>query len=485
MIPVLFEKNETAFTSNGIGRLSDALTCVVSETRNGAYELKMTYPVNGAHYTELAHSRIIFAQPAEGKANQAFRIHKITKPANGRITVLAQHISYQLSSVPVSPFEASTASGALAGLVSNAAVSQPFTVWTDVSASGTFKLNAPESFKAAIGGMTDSILETYGGEMEWDMYDVKLHAARGTDRGKIVSYGKNITSISQEENISKVITGIYPFYGGDEYMELPEKILTVATEETYPYQRIEKLDLTRYFTGTPTEEELRAKAQEYLSKTVLGVPQLTIKASFVDEENHVPVYLCDTVTVLYAPLNISIRAKVTKIDYNVLLERYEAITIGVVKDSIIDAVLTQEKNAEETESQIKQVAQVAKEQTAAVAEKVEEITYDYVLPQVERTDAISAGGDAIVLEFYFNLASAARVRFGATINFETTKSGTDLVHLHVIYNVDDTPLNPSNPLVEYYDDGYHILTLDFLTEELAAGSHTFGVAFGVTGGTLS
>lgn len=118
-------------------------------------------------------------------------------------------------------------------------------------------------------------------------------------------------------------------------------------------------------------------------------------------------------------------------------------------------------------------------------EEIAEITYDYIDPQTQSTSPIGDGQDAIVLAFYFHLESATRVRFGSTINFETAKSGTDLVHLHVIYNVDNTELNPNNPLIQYYDDGHHILTLDFLTAELAAGDHSFGVAFGVTGGTVS
>lgn len=118
-------------------------------------------------------------------------------------------------------------------------------------------------------------------------------------------------------------------------------------------------------------------------------------------------------------------------------------------------------------------------------EEIAEITYDYIDPQTQSTSPIGDGQDAIVLAFYFHLESATRVRFGSTINFETVKDGTDLVHLHVIYNVDNTELNPNNPLIQYYDNGHHILTLDFLTAELAAGDHSFGVAFGVTGGTVS
>jgi phage-related protein len=49
MIPCLYKETETAFTTNGIGKLCDALSCLVTEKRNGAYELKMEYPSFGIH----------------------------------------------------------------------------------------------------------------------------------------------------------------------------------------------------------------------------------------------------------------------------------------------------------------------------------------------------------------------------------------------------------------------------------------------------
>lgn len=125
---------------------------------------------------------------------------------------------------------------------------------------------------------------------------------------------------------------------------------------------------------------------------------------------------------------------------------------------------------------------VAKEEIAQAEKDIEAITYDYVEAQVTRTEPITAGTDAIVMEIYFNLEAQTKVRFGSTINFETAKDGTDLVHLHVTYGIDGSQ---QTQLVEYYEDGHHILTLDFLTRGLSAGSHVFAVAFGVTGGTLS
>ena len=83
MIPCLYEKTEKAFASNGIGKLCDCLACYVTEKRNGAYELKMTYPADGIHAEEIVEDRIVFAKPAERSSYQPFRIYKITTPLTG------------------------------------------------------------------------------------------------------------------------------------------------------------------------------------------------------------------------------------------------------------------------------------------------------------------------------------------------------------------------------------------------------------------
>lgn len=483
MIPILFDKTETTFTSNGIGRLTDAISCIVTEERNGQYELKMVYPISGVHYAELTHSRIIFAQPAEDENNQAFRIYKITKPANGRVTVLAQHISYQLTSIPVSPFDADSAADAVDGLTDNAATACPFTIDTDIVSSTQFKLETPESIRSAIGGMEGSLLDLYGGELEWDMFEVHLHSARGQNRGKIINYGKNITDIKQEESIDKVITGIYPYYSGDEYVELTEKVLTVQTTEVYPYQRIQKLDLTKYFGDVPTEAELRTKAQEYLTKNTLGIPRLTIKASFIDEENHVPVNLCDTVTVYYAPLGVSMQAEVVELEYNVLLERYETMTVGAVQDSILDAVITTDKKTSDNGRTIEREKAQTDAKIKETNDKIDAVTYEYVTPQVRSTGSIADGNSAIIMSIYFKLKENTRVRFGSTLNFKTTATTQgNTTKLNITYGLDAQTIGP---IEETYVDGDHVLTLDYLTSSLSAGTHVFSVAFGLIGGALS
>lgn len=79
MKPRLYPENETNFESNGLGPLSDALTCTVEENRNGAFELTMEYPVTGVLFDELKHGSIIFAppndssEPLHGEAAQGAR----------------------------------------------------------------------------------------------------------------------------------------------------------------------------------------------------------------------------------------------------------------------------------------------------------------------------------------------------------------------------------------------------------------------------
>lgn len=57
MIPILYEKDERQFTSNGLGRLSDCLRCTVTEERNGIFECEFDYPVTGWLYGEISADR--------------------------------------------------------------------------------------------------------------------------------------------------------------------------------------------------------------------------------------------------------------------------------------------------------------------------------------------------------------------------------------------------------------------------------------------
>lgn len=361
MIPKLYESTETEYLTNGLGSLADAITCVVTEERNGGYELKMVYPVDGLHYKDIKQSRIIYATPADGAEPQPFRIYHISKPLKMQVEVDAEHISYQMSHIPVSPCSSSSAAGALVMLKNNAAEECPFEFWTDISATGTFQIKEPVSMRSRLGGTEGSILDVYGGEWEFDKYTAKLHKERGTDRGVNIRYGKNLTDIKQEENIQNTYTGIYPYWKGtpegseeEVVVELSEKVIRSSNYKNFPYARTLPVDFSSQFESKPTESQLRTKANAYVKANALGVPSISIDISFValwqtEEYKNIAnverVNLCDTVTVEFEKLGVSATAKVVKTEYNVLLERYNKIELGNARSTLASTIADSIKEA--------------------------------------------------------------------------------------------------------------------------------------------
>lgn len=359
MNPVLYESTESTFETNGLGVLSDTISCQVVEERNGIFEITLEYPLTGIHYQEIKQRRIIFIKPNPYEDPQPFRIYRITKPLSGKITVYAQHISYDLSGVPVSPFSSGSVTGALSGLKTNAAVTNPFSFWTDKTSTGDFAVTAPTSTRTLLGGSDGSILDVFGGEYKFDRWTVRLYNNRGKNSGVSIRYGKNLMDLQQDENISNVVTGIYPYWlsSEGELTELPEKI--VNAPGTYDFTRISAIDFSGDFEEAPTEEQLRDRANDYISSNNVGVPTVSITVEFqpleqTEEYKDIAllerVNLCDTVNVEYSELGVSATAKCVKTTYDALKDKYISIELGDAKTNIADTIVQQQQEINEKPS---------------------------------------------------------------------------------------------------------------------------------------
>lgn len=360
--PILYNATETNFDHNGIGILSACVSCEVTEEANGIFELAMQYPMDGVHFSEIGDRAIIKARADQFRDPQLFRVYAISKPMNGIVTVLAEHISYDLSGIPVKPFSASTAYSALTELKNNAVVDCPFIFWTDKTTSANFKVETPSSIRSRLGGVAGSILDVYGGDYEFDNYTVKLHNNRGMNRGVSIRYGKNLTDIQQEQNCSSVATGVYPYWSSDVdgntvLVELPEKI--VNAPGTYNFVKIRTLDLSGEFETQPTVEQLRSRTESYIKSNDIGVPKVSLTVSFVqleqyEEYKHLKllerVALFDTVNVEFPALGVSATAKAVKMVYDVIAERVKSVMLGSVRANIADTIATQAKEIEKKPS---------------------------------------------------------------------------------------------------------------------------------------
>lgn len=348
MIPILFDATETNFTSNGIGRLTDAVKCEVTEERNGQYELVMQYPIEGELFAEIVPGRYIFATHDEGKVPQAFQIYQISLPLQGLITVNAWHISYALNTIIVEPFTAGSCSQAIAGLSTHSMNTNPFTFWTDKQVTADFALNIPASVRAVLGGMSGSILDVYGkGEYEFDMYMVKLHLNRGANRGVSIRYGKNLTKLDQTLDASNIYNSVVPYWTNGETSVVSDVVITKAGESV---GNTIALDLSGEFDEAPTLVELKAKAQTIVDNSNNYTLKENLKVDFValwqtDEyENYASlerVYLCDTVNIYYEKSGVNVTAQCIKVVYDTLRERYTSIELGEPSTSLIQQIRTE------------------------------------------------------------------------------------------------------------------------------------------------
>ncbi len=360
MKPILFPSTATEFNTHGLGVLTDAISCTVTEERNGAFELTMQYPDTGVHFAEITDRCIIYAIPSPYRAPQPFRIYRITRPMDGIIMVYAQHITYDLSGVPLNPFTAINAPDALSKLSLNAAVDSPFIFWTDKSTVASFAVSTPSSTRSVLGGSSGSILDVYGGEYEWDGFTVRLYGHRGYDNGVVISYGKNLTDIEQDRNISNVATGIYPYWTNAEGALVTCDPKIVNAPGTYDFTRVVPVDFSSDFETQPTPAQLQARAEKYVEDNKIGIPKTSITASFVQLEQF-PEYedlallekcdLCDTVTIRYPQLGVEAKAEIVKIETDVLLERYNSVEIGDVRTNIADTIVGQQQEIKQKPSE--------------------------------------------------------------------------------------------------------------------------------------
>lgn len=361
MIPILFEYDATNFSTHGIGDLIDCIACEAACNDDGEYELSFVYPKDGTLFNELSIGRLIYAKANSWQQNQIFRIYGYEKEIAGKVTINCEHISYDLNRIPVKSFKSAASANcntALANVKSNAVAItglniSKFTFYSNVSGTahtqdGYYELDAPSSARAAILDGDDSVKGVFGGNLVLDNYNLKLLTAGSTDeagknRGVTIEYGVDLMDLHQEENISKMYTGVLPYFryranDGDENDTIKYGTIQYASG-TFRNHRVMPLDLTEYFPNqaehtAPNENDLNTKAQEWMqNENGFGEPDVNLTLSYASLGQDVRLH--DQVAVKFVKMGITKSSKVTSYKYDVLKERMIEVQVGKTKESIL------------------------------------------------------------------------------------------------------------------------------------------------------
>lgn len=378
---ILHDKKNNNWNSLGIGPLQDAINPLSTRERNGIYDMTFQYPVVGKLFHELKVGRWIVADagPTLVAKSQRFEIAQITKPIKGIVTVYCEHYRYKLLRTMVkigSKYSNISAQTALNQLRSQMEPKSDFTFYSDVGTTSSIDFTDPAKYKNAqevLGGVAGSILDNFGGEYLFNNNQVRLLAKAGTETNVVIAYGKNLTDINQEESIENTYTSVYGWAkignGDDEkIITLPEVYIDSDYVGNYTERRIQMVD----FSDKEPKDvaALRSMVHSFIKSNNVGVPRVSIKASYVDLASSVSneqlknleiVDLCDWVTVAFNQLNINTTAQIVKTVWNIALDRYESIELGEARTDFAKVIEDSKEDTSDLLDRVDWLEQAQKE----------------------------------------------------------------------------------------------------------------------------
>lgn len=355
MRPILYPRGQTVFFGNGIGVLSDTISCKCTEVLNGSDEIELQAPKDGIHVSDISVNSVIKVKPNHEDGPQPFRVYSVEQDIDGLVVAKAAHLSYDTAGIPILPFVAESLDEAVNYMNTNRKLvnESKFVLSTDFSAEGALQVSTPSSFRALLGGNENTIANVYGGEYHYDDYVIELLQRRGRDKGICFRYGKNITDFEQEENSEELYSAVLGFWkksgsNGEEDAIIYGDIIEV--ENILPYDKVYILDTSDKIKNEdgsdPTSDQINEYVEQYISTTAIGLPNYSMKIAYAEDDNIVKVCLGDTVGVVFPDYGINSVARCSKVVFDCLLERNESIEIGVVSSGIgTDVAVVSNKTA--------------------------------------------------------------------------------------------------------------------------------------------
>lgn len=350
MIPILYEKDGATKKIT----LNDSLEAYVKEERNGDFELELTYPVVGDAYKNLDKEKIIVCNANDYLKNQLFRIYNIRKSMKNRVKVYARHISFDLAHdwIDRISIENQSCEYALNTIFRNSQFCQHYKGYSDIVNAQNFKVNKVTCLKA-IAGTSGSIIDTYGTGAEILRDNTNLHVLnrRGHDNDVVIEYRKNLTGLEVEEDTTDLVTRIMPYaiYTDEDSQEVEVRgdFVDSPLINNYAHPYVKYIDYSDKFENdeVPTKTKLNDLATKEYTVNKVDIPKCNYKIEFIPlskcagyEGLDDRINLCDVVTVKDTRYNIDTQAKVIKVTYNVLRDRYESMELGEPKTTLGDII---------------------------------------------------------------------------------------------------------------------------------------------------
>ncbi|CAM3017811.1 phage tail spike protein [Hathewaya histolytica] len=342
----LYNANEVDFNHNGT--IIKPTACKVTEELNGIFELELEHPLDKeGRWEELLEENIIKASTPRG--DQLFRIYKKVKTMSS-ILIYARHIFYDLLDNMLVDVRIKNLKGneAIKSIFNNTLNPNKFNVSSNILKASTAHYSMKNPVEALLSDNENSFLNSWGGELLRDNFNIHMDFKIGINNGVRIKYGKNLLGIKEDLNLDTVVTRIVPLgYNGimldksKPYVDSPLINIygNIKTKEI-KFDHIKlKEDAQEGETGY-TLQEARKKLIEECKKIFengLDKPAVSYEADFLllseteeykDYKVLENVNLGDTVTIQHKKLNIDLQSRVIGYEYNCLTKNFNKLNLG-------------------------------------------------------------------------------------------------------------------------------------------------------------
>lgn len=359
----LYVANNTNYEMNGNMELLPT-SCEVDAEINGSWTLSMTHPIDEeGRWKEIIEGAVVKVNSFNGI--QLFRIKKVTKQDSG---LMAYAEPIFLDSVgdcfnyDVRPTNATGGAALSTILASN----NKYSGSSNIPIRATAYYVLKNAMECIAGNEDNSFLNRWGGEIEYNNFQIIINERIGTDNGVELLYGKNIPTDGMRETISieDVVTRIVPkgFNGriissGNQYVNSPlinsyPTIITKVVE--FPHIKLRadmqgEADADDIICDNLTQlnAALRSAAAEEFSEGDVDKPRISIECDMILLQNTEEykdfaaletVSLGDTIHCNHSRLGIKTDARIIALTWDCLTKSVENVKIGSAMPNYLSRV---------------------------------------------------------------------------------------------------------------------------------------------------
>lgn len=355
----VYTASNTSYARNGDAVLIPTEAYTESQL-NGSWTATIVHPIDAEGRWKYLTEQAVVKMPS-WNGDQLYRIVTRTKEEDS-ITCTMYPIFYDsmndcfLVDVKV---EEKAGTAALTSMLQG---SSKYSATSNIVATNTAYYEYVNFLEALNGNASNSFVSVWGGEVEYDNFTVKVNSRLGTDNNLYMRYGLNIQNISEEVDMSGVVTRVYPKAYND---RLSTSYIDSPLISSYPTAKIGTITFNNIKTsGDATEADeddpsiiichnqteldtalaaaVNAEFDAGLDKPVVNISVYGVfdlaKMEGFEAFGTQTIGLGDTVHLIHSKLDIETAARIVYLKYDSVRDEVSDIQIGSKPYNFFSAV---------------------------------------------------------------------------------------------------------------------------------------------------